>query len=167
MNQLKTDIRQSLERETNDIFKKMYHGNRNIIIDENFKASTVICKDGLRRNLDASTGLETVKNFAFVAGLMKLAKSTLNRSNDELEDEKVADEAYPLVMDAPFSSTDPTHIKNICINLPDYCNQIILVVMKKDFDNALASISDKIGKLYHIHKHNETYTTIEDGDLNV
>ncbi|MGM9808671.1 MAG: AAA family ATPase [Bacilli bacterium] len=168
LTKMKAEIRASLESETDQIFQSMYHGNRKIVIDENFRASTlVVGAQNEKRKLDTSTGLETVKNFAFVAGLMKLVKDRLNSSGDDLDDNESIDESYPLVMDAPFSSTDPTHIKNICVNLPNYCNQIILVVMKKDFDNALVSIQDKIGKLYHINKHNETYTTIEEGEVNV
>lgn len=68
------DTRNDLEKEVNEIFTTMYHGERSIIIDKDFN---IITKVG-DRELDNSTGTDTVKNFAFVAGLLKLIKNRLN-----------------------------------------------------------------------------------------
>ena len=115
--------------------------------------------------LDKSTGLDTVKNFSFVAGLLNMVKDKLNNNeieNDDLVDEEQESEVYPLVIDAPFSNTDEIHIKNICLNLPKYCDQIIMFVMEKDFNYAKESIKDKVGKLYTLNKISETESTIKE-----
>lgn len=148
----KQEIKIKLEKVVGEIFNSMYHGNRVIKIDDNFKADAKLIGN---KDLDKSKGLETVKNFAFVTGLMKLVKEKIA---DDLNDEENKDENYPLVLDAPFSNTDDIHIKNICRVLPLYCNQIIIVVMNKDFIAAKTAMEDQIGKFYRIEKVNNSET---------
>lgn len=151
--------RENLEREVNDIFSTMYHGERQIIIDENFNITTKVGNS----ILDNSTGTDTVKNFAFVAGLLNAVKKSVALKEFERDDE--IDEQYPLVMDAPFSDTDSEHIKNICKTLPMYCDQIIMIQIKKDFDVAKTDISEKIGKLYQIEKRSEKFAEIVEREV--
>ena len=152
------DTRNDLEKEVNEIFTTMYHGERSIIIDKDFN---IITKVG-DRELDNSTGTDTVKNFAFVAGLLKLIKN--NILLNEFESIEDHDECYPLVMDAPFSDTDREHIQNICMTLPKYCDQIFIFVIEKDFEVAKDDMIDRIGEIYHIKKHSEKYATIDKGE---
>lgn len=148
------EVREELQNEVNLAFDKMYHGNRMIEITEEFKAKTLTDN----QELDNSTGIETVKNFAYVSGVLKLIRESLKTEKDAFEES--VDETYPLVMDAPFSNTDEEHIKRICATLPDYCNQLIIVMIRKDYKIAKNNIEDKIGKVYAIEKHSETYDTI-------
>lgn len=157
----KIEIREKLQEEVGKIFKSMYHGNREIKIDEYFKATTVVSKAGQDKKLDKSTGLGTVVNYSFVAGLMNLAKQSIV-NDDEIGDPELANETYPLVMDAPFSNTDDEHIKNICCALPSFCDQIVMFVMQKDFNYASESISHKIGKMYRLDKLSETEATVKE-----
>lgn len=157
----KIEIREKLQVEVGSIFKSMYHGNREIKIDEYFKATTVVTSVGKDKKIDGSTGLGTVVNYSFVAGLMKLAKKSI-LSGDDIADEENLSETYPLVMDAPFSNTDEDHIKNICNALPDFCDQIVMFVMQKDFNYASASISHKIGKKYRLVKISETEARVDE-----
>ena len=159
-----TKLRSELEKRVSNIFDSMYAGNRIIKIDENFYATTAVKTVGGDRELDKSTGLETVKNFAFVAGLLNMVKDKLNKKNDDddLADEEEQIEIYPLVIDAPFSNTDEIHIRNICLNLPKYSDQIIMFVMEKDFNYAKDSIQDRIGKLYTLHKISETESELKE-----
>lgn len=153
----KKEIRDKLEENVNTIFQKMYHGNKKITISEEFLAST----NTNGKKLENSMGAETVKNFAFVTGLLGLMKEKLT---EELFDGYDVDvpETYPLVMDAPFSNTDEVHIKNICSTIANYCEQIFIVVMNKDFKIAEEIISSKIGKIYKINKISETYAEIKE-----
>lgn len=152
----KKEAREKLEQTVDSIFQQMYSnpGYRKITIDENFMAQCLLVSG---KKQDKSTGLKTVQNYAFVAGLMQLIKNKL--INDDFADEDT-DENYPLVMDAPFSATDEVHITNICKVLPLYCNQIIIAVMQKDFGTAIDKISDQIGKQYRIIKNTESDSTI-------
>lgn len=156
----KTRIREELQKEVGNIFKSMYHGNREIIIDDGFRASTIVTSSIQDKNLDKSTGLGTVINYSFVAGLMKLAKNSIIKNDDDIDDSEATDNVYPLIMDAPFSNTDDEHIRNICKALPNYCDQVIMFVMKKDYNYASDSISNRVGKSYAIKKISETEAEI-------
>lgn len=154
----KERIRKELELTVETIFNEMYTGNRRIVINDKFQVSTTLVDSS---KMDTSKGLETVMNFSFVAGLMNLIKEKINSDDDDFGQERT-DENYPLVMDAPFSNTDEQHITNICLNLPKYCNQIIIVVMDKDYNTASDKITEKVGKKYVIKKESETFATIEE-----
>lgn len=147
-------VREKLQEEVNVAFNKMYHGNRMIEITKEFKAKTLTDN----QELDNSTGIETVKNFAYVSGILRLIKESFGTENDAFEE--MIDEIYPLVMDAPFSNTDEEHISRICAVLPDYCNQLIMVMIRKDYKIAQNSIGERIGKIYEIDKISETCDTI-------
>lgn len=155
VNKRQKEVRKELQNEVNIAFSNMYHGDRTIEITEDFKAKTLT----YNHKLDNSTGIETVKNFAYVSGVLKMMRKSLKKVDDAF-DEKI-DETYPLVMDAPFSNTDEEHIEKICATLPDYCNQLIIVMIRKDYKIAQKSIENKIGKIYEINKHSETYDTIK------
>ncbi|MGO5330214.1 AAA family ATPase [Holdemanella porci] len=148
------EVREKLQEEVNVAFNKMYHGNRMIEITKEFKAKTLTDN----QELDNSTGIETVKNFAYVSGILRLIKESFGTENDAFEE--MIDEIYPLVMDAPFSNTDEEHISRICAVLPDYCNQLIMVMIRKDYKIAQNSIGERIGKIYEIDKFSETCDTI-------
>lgn len=155
----KVEIRERLQEEVGKVFKSMYHGNRAIKIDEYFKATTVVTKAGQDKRLDKSTGLGTVVNYSFVAGLMNLAKHSI-LNDDDIGDPDSTNETYPLVMDAPFSNTDDEHIKNICKALPNFCDQIVMFVMQKDYNYASESIAHKVGKMYRLNKFSETEAVV-------
>lgn len=150
-------VRETLENETNILFKRMYHGNRSITIDNDFNVKTITDQ----KELDNSTGIDTVKNFAFVTGMMKTAKKKIVDSD---EFGVSSDDDYPLVIDAPFSNTDEEHIKKICDVLPESCDQLIMCMIHKDYKVAKDDLNDKIGRKYQIVKLSETEDIIEEVD---
>ncbi len=134
-------VRTELQKRVNDNFSKMYHGERTITIDEKYRVKYSDVKT------EESDGLRAVKSFAFIAGLVSMAKDKI------LDDADVKlGQDYPLVMDAPFSNVDEIHIDNICRILPHTANQIIMAVMKKDWDYASTNLSGYVGKSYAIEK---------------
>ena len=155
--------RRDLNKLVNSIFKEMYHGNREITIDDNYNVDTKLSSG---KELDQSTGLSTVVNYAFVIGLIKLIKDKNQENKDSVLNNE-NDNIYPLVMDAPFSSTDEIHITNICKALTKYCNQVIIAVMEKDFKMATTSVSGLIGKAYKFEKISESDTKIKEVNLDV
>ncbi len=166
MKSSKETIHKALQDEVGQIFSSMYHGNRGIKIDDNFKASTYVLSNDSDTKIDGSTGLGTVMNYSFVAGLLNLAKqSIINGYDDELADPELSNETFPLVMDAPFSNTDEVHIRNICETLPKYCDQIIMFVMEKDFRYARDTIRGKIGKIYELEQRSETDSIIKEEEI--
>lgn len=155
--------RNLLEEVVDSIFEDMYHGidknkpdNNKIEIKINKDFNVKIFVDD--EVIDPSTGEDTVKNFAFVAGLSKLL---LEKKPDDIYEEN-RDGNYPLVMDAPFSSLDEIHIENVCLKLPEFCKQVITVVMEKDFSKVQEKIGDKIGKIYKIEKVSEIEAKIDE-----
>lgn len=152
-------IRAELESEVNKIFAKMYHGHRSISLDARYRV-TLLTRMGNDEETftGESEGLNRVKNFAFIAGLVSLAKKRLMRSDkDGLE---LASEPYPLVMDAPFSNADEIHTANISKILPEVAEQIIMFVMQKDWNYAEQVMSERVGKKYQLNKISETYTKL-------
>jgi DNA sulfur modification protein DndD len=128
---------------------------------------TLLARVGTQeRNLDDSQGLETVKNFSFIAGLVDVARKNLNsKSSSRNEEGMVVTEPYPLVMDAPFSNADETHIENISKILPTIAEQIIIILMNKDWEYAKSALSSRVGKYYIIEKSDdsETQSTLREG----
>jgi DNA sulfur modification protein DndD len=158
LNKNRKEIQLKLEGKVNEIFQKMYHGSRKIVISEDYKVESVLENND---TLDTSMGLNTVINYSFVTGLISLIKEKINHIED-IEIDDFTSDTYPLIIDAPFSNTDEIHIKRICNTITEYSNQVIIAVMSKDFDNASKLISPKIGKMYKLIKDSETQTRIEE-----
>ena len=134
-------VRTELQKRVNDNFSRMYHGERTITIDDKYRVKYSDVKT------EESDGLRAVKSFAFIASLVSMAKDKI------LDDADVKlGQDYPLVMDAPFSNVDEIHIDNICRILPHTANQIIMAVMKKDWDYAATNLSQFVGRSYAIEK---------------
>ncbi len=149
-------IRKSLEAEVNKIFDEMYHGHRRVSIDEQYRVelnATVADREIISGE---SEGANRVKNFAFIAGLVALAKKQI------FKDLGISSESYPLVMDAPFSNTDEKHTAGISKVLPQIAEQIIMFVMQKDWHYAEPVMNLRIGQKYLLNKISETFTKIEE-----
>lgn len=150
------EIRIKLENKVNKYFKEIYHGNRKVQIDDKYRVKLLTANNNQEIVTDESQGLETVKNFSFITGLVDLAKEKLE---DDKNSEKESNE-YPLVLDAPFSNADETHVQNISKVLPEVASQLVLIVMAKDWNYAEKSLGKKVGKRYILEKKSEIVTQI-------
>ena len=159
------EIKIKLEEKVNGYFNQIYHGERKVKIDDKYKVTLITNSGDQEIITDESQGLETVKNFAFISGLVDLAKEKLT-SKDSLENDA---EEYPLILDAPFSNADERHVENISKVLPEVANQLILIVMSKDWNYAEKTMKHKVGKRYQLDKKSEVLTEIKEvvGVLNV
>ena len=154
------EVKEDLYTSINDLFSQMYHGQRTVEIDDNYHITLKVDNGkGVFVN-DTSPGLDTVKNFAFIAGIVDLARKKAQTKGNELEGIQYSSEPYPIVMDAPFSNADDKHIANISKVLPQVAEQVILVVMNKDWEYAQSNMNNKIGMLYQIEKHSEIKSSI-------
>lgn len=154
------DVKEDLYTSINDLFSQMYHGQRTVEIDDNYHITLKVDNGkGIFVN-DTSPGLDTVKNFAFIAGIVDLARKKAQTKGNELEGIQYSSEPYPIVMDAPFSNADDKHIANISKVLPQVAEQVILVVMNKDWEYAQSNMNNKVGMLYQIEKHSEIKSSI-------
>lgn len=150
------EIRDQLEEKVNLYFQKMYHGSREVKITSTFEVKLITTDLKSDIQTDESQGLGTVKNFAFIAGLVDLAKEKLSNSIEKESEE------YPLILDAPFSNADEKHVENISNILPEVANQLILIVMSKDWNYAEKSLNSKVGKKYILDKQTEIHTVIKE-----
>lgn len=139
-----SSVRGRLEECINANFAKMYHGSRTISIDEKYRVKY------LDVTTEESDGLKTVKSFAFVSGLVDLAKEVL--TSDDSKEADIGPQYYPLVMDAPFSNLDEIHIRNVSKLLPTSAEQVIIAVKKNDWEPASEIMAPVIGKSYRIVK---------------
>ena len=153
-------IRDELETKVNHIFEQMYHGHRRVSIDQRYQVTLLTTIEDKEVAAGESEGSNRVKSFAFIAGLVALAKEKLIATAGE-EGFNLSSEPYPLVMDAPFSNADEIHTANISKVLPEIAEQVIMFVMQKDWRYAEAVMASRVGKQYSLKKHSETYTVLE------
>ena len=155
-----TKIREDLEERVNHIFEQMYHGYRRVTVNAKYQVSLMTVVDDKEVKSGESEGLNRVKNFAFIAGLVSLAKDKII-SDGNKNGFNLSSEPYPLVMDAPFSNADEVHTANISKVLPEIAEQVIMFVMQKDFNYAEPVMRERIGAKYHLNKLSETYTQLK------
>lgn len=153
-------IREELEKKVNDVFERMYHGHRRVSIDSRYQVTLLTTVADKDIATGESEGLNRVKNFAFIAGLVSLAKNKIISDGTE-NGVNLSSEPYPLVMDAPFSNADETHTANISKVLPEIADQVIMFVMQKDWNYAEPVMRSRVGKEYHLNKISETYTQLK------
>ena len=153
-------IREALEAKVNNIFEQMYHGHRRVSIDQKYQVTLLTTIEDKEVAAGESEGSNRVKSFAFIAGLVALAKEKLIANAGE-EGFNLSSEPYPLVMDAPFSNADETHTANISKVLPEIAEQVIMFVMQKDWRYAEPVMAARVGKQYQLKKHSETHTVLQ------
>ena len=152
-------IRTDLEAKVNEIFERMYHGHRRVVIDAKYRVELLTTISDHEIAAGESEGSNRVKNFAFIAGLVALAKGKIITDSSE-NGMNLSSEPYPLVMDAPFSNADETHTANISKVLPEIAEQVIMFVMQKDWNYAEPVMNDRVGQRYHLNKISETCTRL-------
>lgn len=153
-------IREDLETKVNEIFEQIYHGHRRVSIDSKYNVKLLTTVADKEVASGESEGSNRVKNFAFIAGLVAMAKGKI-MADDSSGGVELSSEPYPLVMDAPFSNADERHTANISQVLPEVAEQVIMFVMQKDWNYAEPKMGSKVGKQYHLEKQTETYTVLK------
>lgn len=154
------EVKDNLTASINRIFDQMYHGRRKVEIDDNYRIKLLTDVGETSIKTDESKGLEAVKNFSFISGIVDLARKRARQKQDTTNEsaQLIDTEPYPIVMDAPFSNVDEIHIANISMILPDIAEQVILIVMKKDWEHARETMKDRVGIGYMIDKVNNSDT---------
>lgn len=142
------ETRESLEKQINLLFERIYEGGMTISIDEKYKITTHInALEQNSSNIDSNTAKSYSIIFAFIVGVINLAKEKVKEKADN---NGIITDEYPLVMDAPLSSFDQKRIKNICEVMPNIARQVIIFIKDTDGNIARKEMSDKIGIEYEI-----------------
>ena len=131
-----------------------------ITVDEKYRITVTVDEvKGFSSEIETSTAQSTSVIFAFIAGIIKLAKEF--SIEESIEHELLAaSEPYPLVMDAPLSNFDRRRIKTVCDTLPRVAEQVIIFTKDTDGDIAEEHMGSIIGKRYEFEKINEVETYI-------
>ena len=111
--------------------------------------------EGYTGDVETSTAQSISVIFAFIAGVIKMARENNNEENSML-----TTEAYPLVMDAPLSAFDKTRIQTVCDVLPKVAEQVIIFIKDTDGEIAEENMGNKVGTRYKFEKHNEFETEL-------
>lgn len=149
-------IRKQLQNTINDIFKQIYEGGLSLTIDEKYHIS--VYANDYEGDVETSTAQSISVIFAFITGIIKMARENRNASDDDAK--LLSSEPYPLVMDAPLSAFDKRRIKTVCEALPATAEQIIIFIKDTDGDLAEEYMGDKIGSRHRFDKKNEFETVL-------
>lgn len=153
------EVRNRLEKYINEIFKYIYKGGLSLTVDEKYNIQVLIDEDsGYGHDIETSTAQSISVIFAFISGIIKMARENNRKSNAETI--SLDSEPYPLVMDAPLSAFDKTRIKSVCDELPRTAEQVIIFIKDTDGEIAEEHMSSMIGKKYELCKSSELVTNI-------
>lgn len=148
------EVRKNLEKTVNEIFQTIYNGGFSLALDDKYNIQiNVIGHEGYADDIETSTAQSISVIFAFIAGVIKMA-----RNSQQVKDVMLVAEPYPLVMDAPLSSFDKTRIQTVCEVLPSVAEQVIVFIKDTDGDIAETYLGVKVGQRYVFDKHNEFET---------
>lgn len=151
-----SEVREQLEETVNSIFKEIYNGGFSLKLDEKYNVQIQVDDfDGYVGDVETSTAQSISVIFAFIAGVIKMA-----RENNSDENSMLMTEAYPLVMDAPLSAFDKTRIKTVCEALPKVAEQVIIFIKDTDGEIAEENMGSKVGMRYLFDKKNEFETEL-------
>jgi DNA sulfur modification protein DndD len=144
-------VRNELNKKVSKIFDKLIDTNHKIEINEDY-TFRVVDIDGEDAT---SQGQDVITSFAFIGGLIDLAKK-------EHKDIEVT-EPYPLLMDAPFAKLSKVHRKNVANILPRIAEQFILFTVDSQYEGDIEeTLISRIGRQYELimHTEDEKFTEI-------
>lgn len=146
LDQKKVGIVDALQQQANEVFQGIL-GKKEKELYLNPDTYTVeIRQKGVRITNSTAEGI--AKNLGFVAGLIYLAKNkNLIGSGDG--DEDLPDD-YPLFIDAPFSELDEQNVRNAAKILPQFCSQLVITLLDKDYNIAKEPLQPYIDETYHL-----------------
>ena len=145
-------MREKLQDTVNELFRSIYNGGFALSLDEkyNIQINVIDQISGFSDDVETSTAQSISVIFAFIAGVIKMARESQEGGNEML-----ASESYPLVMDAPLSAFDKKRIKTVSEVLPEVAEQVIIFIKDTDGDLADTYLGSKIGKRFSFDKKNE------------
>jgi DNA sulfur modification protein DndD len=151
-------VREELSKSVDEIFRSIYNGGFSLSLDDKYNVQvSVNDHEGYTDDIETSTAQSISIIFAFIAGVIKMARASQNPENAML-----VSEPYPLVMDAPLSAFDKTRIQTVCNVLPEVAEQVIIFIKDTDGELAETHLSSRIGSRATFSKRNEFETYIEE-----
>ena len=149
-------VKTNLQDTINRIFNDIYRGELHLEIKDNYKIS--VRDTRYESGVETSSGQSIAVIFAFITALIQIKK-------EDMENEGLQNEVYPLVMDAPLSLFDKTRIDTVCRKIPQIAEQVVIFIKDTDGDIAKEKIAGYIGKEYHFDKLSEFDTRVVPGEM--
>lgn len=146
------EMRDDLQATVNELFRSIYNGGFSLSLDEKYNVQINVIDQaaGFSDDIETSTAQRISVIFAFIAGVIKMA-----RLSHRAENAMLVSEPYPLVMDAPLSAFDKTRIQTVCETLPAVAEQVIIFIKDTDGDLAEVNLGSRVGQRYVFEKKNE------------
>ena len=141
--------RSELQQAINEIFSEVFNLNLAISLNDEYKIS-FITSEGQRLSdeFENSTSQDAILAFAFIGGIIKLARNKTLQQGDSSDDTEVDVEPYPLLMDAPTSSFDIARIDSFCQIMPNIAEQVIFFIKDTDGYHVKENLKEILGKEY-------------------
>lgn len=147
------NIQKELNKRVSKLFSELIDTKHSLELNDDY-TFRVIDIDG---EDSTSQGQDVITSFAFIGGLIDIAKET----HKEIEE----NEPYPLIMDAPFAKLSKVHRRNVAKIIPNITEQFILFTVDSQYEGDIEeNIREKMGKQYELIMHDENgkYTEIRE-----
>lgn len=148
----KNGVVDALQRQANEVFHNILDKKEKDLYLDPMTYNVEIRQDG--QKIIGATSENIAKNLGFVAGLIYLAKNKNLIGSGDGDDDLPDD--YPLFIDAPFSELDEQNVKNAAKILPEYCSQLVITLLDKDYNIAEEALKPFLDKTYHLSTNERT-----------
>jgi len=158
--QYQDEVRQNVNERVNEIFQNIIAKNYYAKISDDY--SLQILKDvGDTSEIPVaqSQGERQVASLSFIATLISLARE---RYESDENATYFKGGIYPMIMDSPFGSLDPTYQERVSRMLPEMAQQVVVMVTQSQWSEAVANEMEQVaGEHYYFDYHDpgEEYST--------
>lgn len=158
--QYQDEVRQNVNERVNEIFQNIIAKNYYAKISDDY--SLQILKDvGDTSEIPVaqSQGERQVASLSFIATLISLARE---RYDSDENATYFKGGIYPMIMDSPFGSLDPTYQERVSRMLPEMAQQVVVMVTQSQWSEAVANEMEQVaGEHYYFDYHDpgEEYST--------
>ena len=151
----KNGIIEALQNQANEVFHGILNKKEKDLYLDPATFNVELKQNG--QKIIGATSESIAKNLGFVAGLIYLAKNKNLIGSGDGDDDLPDD--YPLFIDAPFSELDEQNVRNAAKILPEYCSQLVITLLDKDYNIAKEPLSVYLDKTYHLSTNENTTTS--------
>jgi len=165
--QYQDEVRQNVNERVNEIFQDIIAKNYYAKISDDYTLQIFKrCRRNVRDSSRAITGERQVASLSFIATLISLARERYESDEDATY---FKGGIYPMIMDSPFGSLDPTYQERVSRMLPEMAQQVVVMVTQSQWSEAVANEMEHVaGERYYLDYHDpgeESGTNYEYTDL--
>jgi DNA sulfur modification protein DndD len=141
---------QDFQRALNQLYRQMINKPYKLEVAENFMVRVLVNDKDRAPSQSEKTAL-TIAFLGAVAGLAPQYRSILSREGlGDMGKVRLGKDAFPVVLDAPYSPFDETYAGTITNAIGDLATQLVLTT-SKDSLRHISKIGDRVGRAYVLH----------------